>query len=72
MPEDRDLLLNRIGLRVTRRRQELGLTQEALAVKIGMLRAYVSRIEGGHQNLTVDTLCKLANALEISVQDLMF
>ncbi len=71
MAEDRDLLLSQIGLRVTRRRQELGLTQTALAKKLGVQAGNVSRIEGGLQNLTIDTLCKLANALDTTVLALL-
>jgi transcriptional regulator with XRE-family HTH domain len=69
--EDRDLLLSQIGLRITRRRQELGLTQTALAVTLGIRPHNVSRIEGGHQNVTIDTLCKLANALDTTVLALL-
>ncbi len=35
------------------------------------MRPGISRIEGGHQNLTVDTLCKLANALDTTVLALL-
>ncbi len=67
---DRDVLLSRIGLRVLRRRQELGLTQTELADRIGIGRPNIYRIEHGKQNVTVDTLCKLADALGITAVEL--
>jgi HTH-type transcriptional regulator / antitoxin HipB len=70
MAEDRDLLLSQIGLRVLRRRQELGLTQTELADRLGIGRPNIYRIEHGKQNVTVDTLCKLAEALGITAVEL--
>lgn len=67
---DRDLLLSQIGLRVLRRRQELGLTQVELAARLGIGQANIYRIENGKQNVTVDTLCKLADALGITAVEL--
>jgi transcriptional regulator with XRE-family HTH domain len=68
--EGRDLLLSQIGLRVTKRRQELGLTQTELAGRLEIGQANIYRIEHGKQNLTVDTLCKLAEALEMTPEEL--
>ncbi len=70
MAENRDLLLSQIGLRVLRRRQQLGLTQKALADRLGINNTNLARIEHGKQNLTVDTLCKLADALETTAAEL--
>ena len=69
--EELDLLLNRIGLRVLRRRQELGLSQRELAERLGIQRPNVGRIERGEQNLTLGTLCKLAAELGTTVEELI-
>jgi UDP-N-acetylglucosamine 1-carboxyvinyltransferase len=69
--EDRDLLLSQIGLRVSKRRQELGLSQRELGDMLGTPQGNISRIEYGQQNLTIDTLCKLANALDTTVAELI-
>jgi transcriptional regulator with XRE-family HTH domain len=69
--EERDLILSQIGLRITRRRQILGITQSELAARSGITRTSISFIEGGNQNLTIDTLCKLANALGTTVVELL-
>lgn len=71
MAEDRDLLLSQIGMRLLRRRQELGWTQKDLAERLGIGQANVYRIEHGQKNLTIDTLCKLAEALDTTVAELI-
>ncbi len=71
MSENPDLLLSQIGLRITRRRQELGVSQRALAEKAGMQHANFYRIENGDQNVTIRTLCKIADALETTVAELV-
>ena len=48
------------------RREELGLSQEALGYKAKMHRTYVSDVERGARNPTVKVIWKLANALDTS------
>lgn len=69
--EDPDHLLTQTGLRILRRRQDLGLTQKALAEAVGMAQANIAQIEHGQRNLTLRTLCKLAEALNTTVVDLV-
>ena len=69
--EDPDILLSQIGLRIVRRRQELGLTQKALANAVDTQATNLSRIEGGTQNVTIRTLCKIAEALDTTVAELV-
>lgn len=71
MSEDPDLLLRQIGLRILQRRQDLDLSQRAFGEKLGMQQANVTRIERGLQNLTVRTLVKVAEALGVTVADLI-
>lgn len=47
------------------------LSQEALAVDAGVDRSYVGRIERGVENPTVETLDRLAKALEVSAAELL-
>ncbi len=72
MAEDRDVLLDQIGIRIVRRRKELGLTQDELAARLGITRPNIGNMERGQQNLTVGMLCRVAEALETTVQELMF
>lgn len=64
-------MLHQIGARIFRRRHELGWTQNDLAQRLGIAPANIHRIEHGGRNLTIDTLCKLAVALDISVAELV-
>jgi transcriptional regulator with XRE-family HTH domain len=43
------------------------LTQAQLAKKLGMDKAQVSRIENGKFNLTLATIIRIANALDVKV-----
>ena len=69
--EDRDVLLRRIGARILRRRQELGLSQTDVARLLGIGSANIHRIEQGSRNLTIDTLCKVAEVLDMTVAELV-
>ena len=59
-----------IGRRIKEARQGKGLSQEALSEKIGMSAKYLSSIERGKENPTLDTLIKLADALEVETSEL--
>ena len=50
---------------VIRRRMELGLTQEQLAERMGTSHSAISRIESGQHGTSVQTLQRLAEALEM-------
>ncbi len=52
------------GAAVRLRREELGLSQEALGYKARVHRTYVSDIERGARNPTVKVIWKLATALD--------
>ncbi len=69
--EDPDFLLDQIGLRIIRRRRELGLAQKALAEILAMSAPQLSMIENGKQNVTLRTLCKIAEALDTTVAELI-
>jgi len=56
-----------IGTRIKSLRQGKGLTQETLAEKIGISSKYLSSIERGKENPTLDTLIQLANALKVEL-----
>ena len=53
------------GANVRRYRIAAGLSQEAVAVKMGVDRAYVSGMERGQQNVTLLTMWHLAEALDV-------
>lgn len=53
-----------------RRRQELGLSQEKLAELTGLHRTYVSSVERGERNVSVDNMGLIAEAMGVSVAEL--
>lgn len=59
------------GMRVKKRRLELGLSQENFAFKTDIHRTYVSGIERGARNPSLTMIQKLAKGLEISMSDLL-
>jgi transcriptional regulator with XRE-family HTH domain len=52
-------------------RLEKGLSQEDLAHECGLHRTYVSSVERGERNISVDNMEKLAIALGVSLRELI-
>lgn len=61
----------RFGLAVKEYRRLLNVSQEELAMRIGADQAYVSRIEAGQMNVTLETVEQIAVALEVDVPELL-
>ncbi len=57
------------GKRVRELRQEQGLSQEALAFKAGIDRTYMTSIENGKRNVSIQNIEKVITALEITVKE---
>ena len=60
-----------LGQAIRRRREATGLSQEAFAEKVDCHRNYVSLVERGEQNVTIEMLRKIAKALKCTVTDLV-
>ena len=63
-------LLRKLGARIKEERKVRGLTQEQLAEKVEITPRYLSRLEGGQQSPSIETLTKLAGIFEIELQEL--
>ena len=61
----------RLGKQLQRLRTGRGLTQEQLAVNVGLSRTFITRLELGQHDPTLSTLVRLAKALRVSVTDLL-
>ena len=61
----------RFGERLKALRERRGLTQEALAAKAGVARAYVARLEIGRHDPSLSRLHALARALGVKVSKLV-
>lgn len=59
------------GKRLRETRERVGISQEALAHEIDMSRRYLSGIERGEANPSLDQLARLADGLGVEVADLM-
>jgi transcriptional regulator with XRE-family HTH domain len=58
------------GQTVRARRKALGISQEKLAEKAELHHNYVGEIERGEKAATIDTIVKIAKALNIRAGDL--
>jgi len=59
------------GANARRFRLALGLSQEAVAERMGVDRAFVSSMERGLQNVTLLTLWEIAQALSVRPMELL-
>lgn len=60
-----------IGDHIRTARLAAGLTQEQVALRIGMDRATYNRIEQGHSAALVDSLILIADAIGVPLSDLV-
>ena len=61
-----------IGDRLRELREEKGLSQGDIEKRTGLLRCYISRVENGHTVPSIETLEKLARALERPLYHLFY
>jgi transcriptional regulator with XRE-family HTH domain len=61
----------RIGENIRQLRTKKGLSQDNLASILGVDKSYISRIENGQKNLTLNSLMKIANALVVDIKKLL-
>lgn len=59
-----------LGRRIRRRRKQIGLSQEDLALVADIDRSYVGGIERADRNVSFSILCKLCLALRCDVATL--
>ena len=57
-------------MRMREVRRARGLTQEQLAAELGMLAPNYARVEQGRQNVTIDTVVRVAQALGVPLVEL--
>jgi len=59
-----------LGKRVQQFRKSKGWSQEVFASHANLDRSYTGGIERGERNITFDTICLIAEALDISLSEL--
>jgi transcriptional regulator with XRE-family HTH domain len=61
-----------IGSRLKKLREDRNLSQGDIEKRTGLLRCYISRVENGHTVPSIETLERLAAALEIPLYQLFY
>ena len=64
-------LYKRLGASIKAQRRALRLTQQQLAMQLGVSRASVANVETGRQRVLVHQLYELAEQFNVGVQDLL-
>ncbi len=69
--ESKHEILNLFGENVRKFRRLLNISQEELAHKADLHRTYIGMIERAEKNITLVNIEKIANALEVKIEDLL-
>lgn len=69
--ESKHEILNLFGENVRKYRRLLNISQEELAHRADLHRTYIGMIERAEKNITLVNIEKIANALEVKLDDLL-
>lgn len=64
--------LKRIAQQIKEKRKTYGYTQEQIAEQLDLSYSYYTKIENGYQTPSLNTLVKIASALHLSLDKLIF
>jgi len=64
-------LYQEIGQNIKEARKNREMTQEELAIKIGLTRTSIVNLENGNQNISLQTLFNISNTLKLNVVSLL-
>jgi len=59
------------GRNLRKRREALGVSQEALAHTANLHRTYIGSVERGERNVSIDNMERLAAAVEATITELL-
>src|ERR1019366_1241745 len=71
MMKNTDVFYKKIGENIRAKRKERGLSQEGLAMAIGLKRPSMSNIEKGRQNILLHTFCDIVETLDSNANALL-
>ena len=63
------MIKTKVGKRIKELRNRLGISQEELAFRSDIHRTYIASLEVGKRNVSIETLEKVVNALEVSLSE---
>ena len=58
-----------VGKKIKELRIQKGISQEKLANECGLDRTYITYVENAMKNITIETLDKITQALNVSLKD---
>ncbi|TRZ50708.1 XRE family transcriptional regulator [bacterium] len=61
----------KLGIRIRKIRESLGISQEELGYRAGVHRTYIGAIERAEQNVSIDNIHKIARALKVPADELL-
>ena len=64
-------ILKKLGANIRQLRLKKNLSQEELAFQINSARNFIGCIERAEKNSSVNTLCRISNALGVSLSELV-
>jgi len=59
------------GSKIQQRREELGIHRSALAAQVRLSYQHLYNIENGHKVASIEALWRIANALKLSISDVL-
>lgn len=63
------MITHKVGQRIKEFRTKMGISQEKLALKAEIDRTYLAGVESGKRNLSIISLEKIINALDVSFSE---
>jgi len=64
------MIQEKFGKKVRYLRKQKNLSQEKFALKIDMDRTYLASVECGKRNISIENIYKIAQGLEITLEEL--
>jgi len=71
MTEEDDRVQTRFGRRMRAVRTAKKLSQEHVALECGLSQTYISEVESGKRNISLQNIYRIAHALEMTMAELM-
>lgn len=68
---DEDIFRRQLASIILNKRQQMGISQEEIARRSKLHRTYISDVERGERNISVESLRRIAAALDMRVWQLV-
>lgn len=65
------ILRKHLGVTIRELRKANGHSQESFADAVGLHRTYVGSVERGERNVSLDNICRIARALDLTAAKLI-